>query len=478
MSTFSETASDSVAFDVIIIGAGISGINCAYRIQTQLPELNYVVLEGRDRIGGTWDLFTYPGVRSDSTMFTLGFAWCPWSSERPIAQGRDILGYIEDAASKYHIRDRIRFLHRVSSADWSSDSQQWTLRVNHDSQRKSFTARWIVFSTGYYDYENPLQANIRDVINPQFWPKDYGYENKRVALIGSGATAVSLMPELAKKAAEVVMIQRSPTYVVAEENTSWAHHYLPLSLAMAYRRFHHTVFPYLFVLFCNYFPNAAREILRKETIKQLPRSVKQDPHFEPTYNPWEQRICSDPDAVFFKALGRSNVRLITGDIEQVTDTSIHIRKGGSVDADVIVTATGLNMEMGGSIDIRVDGEMKPWSKRLIWNGAMLDEIPNMMFMIGYTNNAWTLSADDTAFVLERLWKYMSRHGKRAATPRSPTHMAAKTERLWQLNATYVNVAESKLPVYGSEGNWISRTRPPFDYVHARWGNYTDDLQFS
>ncbi|KAI0593112.1 FAD/NAD(P)-binding domain-containing protein [Biscogniauxia sp. FL1348] len=470
-------------FDIIIIGAGISGINCAYRVLTEIPDASFIILECRNGIGGTWAQFTYPGVRSDSDMYTLGFAWHWWHSPYPVGEGPRILEYLTAAASKHHILERIRFRHKVTSADWSSD-QKWTLTVDHLGELKTFRASWIVLGTGYYDYQVPLQANIPGLdsykgklINPQFWPNDYDYENKKIALIGSGATAVTLMPHLAKKAAQLTMIQRSPTYIKTQSNTSWAFNFLPLSLVMACRRFYWAMKFYLIVVFCQYFPGAARKVLHREAVKQLPEGINQE-DFMPEYNPWEQRICLDPDGIFYKALRRSNVEIITGKIKSVTTTEVAMQNGKTVVADCIITATGLNLKMGGGIDIRVDGNTMLWSKRFVWNGCMLDGVPNMMFMLGYTNNSWTLKADNTAMMLRRLWRHMARNGFKAAIPRAPTSTGAKTERLWQLSATYVALAEDRLPVYGTTGNWKPQNRPPIDYIHARWGNYTEGLEFS
>ncbi|OTB00910.1 hypothetical protein M426DRAFT_226323 [Hypoxylon sp. CI-4A] len=478
-------------FDFIIVGAGISGINCAYRIQTELPHARYVILEGRNEVGGTWSLFTYPGVRSDSAMYTLGFSWDPYPNGVPIADGRLIRHYIESVASKHHISDHLRLRHKVVNADWSSQSQSWSVVADHDGEQKSFTAGWLVMASGYYDYETPLQTTIPGldnfkgkIIHPQFWPKDYDYENKKLALIGSGATAISVLPPLAQKAAQVTMIQRSPTYIVSQDNYAWAHKYLPQFLFNALQRWNYMTTPYLFVLFCDYFPNAARNLLKDVTSKQLPKWIEHDVHFKPRYNPWEQRLCADPDARFYKSLHRPNVKLITGTIDTVTDGAIRTKDGQTgdletTDVDAIITATGLNMKLGGGIQLRVDGETISWSKRLIWNGSMIEGIPNMMFMFGYTNDAWTLGADDTAVLLTRLWRHMDQNSIRSTVPELPKEdRPADTVRMWQLSSTYSALAQDRLPVYGTTGPWRSRTQPPIDYLRARWGDYTSGLKFT
>ncbi|KAI1743140.1 putative flavin-binding monooxygenase [Xylaria scruposa] len=477
---------DGETFDVIIVGAGISGINCAYRLQTELPHLKLLVLEARDNIGGTWDLYRYPGVRSDSDIYTMGFAWHPWSFDHPIATGNQIMEYLTAAVSKHQLDRFIRFRHRVLSADWSAAQRSWTLSITQqNSPPKSIMSRWIVLGTGYYDYESPAQPAVPGLesfkgklINPQFWPTDFDYTNKRIVVIGSGATAVSLLPALPDKAAQVTMIQRSPTYIAASPNTAWGQRFFPRYLVDRFRRIRYLISPYILVLLCRYFPNIVRDGLRKETINLLPKHIDFDTHFKPRYNPWDQRICLDPDAAFYKALHLPNVKIITGEIESVTDDTIKMSDDKIVAADVLITATGFRMMMGGKIDLRLDGKPISWQKRYIWNGAMLDSVPNMMFMLGYTNHAWTLGADDTAIILTRLLKHMEKMSMSSAEARVPPKAATDTQRMWQLNATYVLAADGELPVYGMTGNWKPRNRPPLDYVHARWGDFTSDLRFS
>ncbi|KAI1466464.1 FAD/NAD(P)-binding domain-containing protein [Daldinia caldariorum] len=479
------------ALDVVIVGAGISGINTAYRLQTQLPNLHFIILESRDEIGGTWSQFTYPGVRSDAIMNTLAFPWHIYPHPEPIADGSLILDYIKDAASKSGIASRIQMRHKVRTAEWSSPQQQWTITVDHEGKQKCYTARWMILGTGYYDYETPLQAEFPGlsnfkgkVIHPQFWPKDYDYENKKMAVIGSGATAVSLLPLLAEKAGELTLIQRSPSYVIVKDNRSWTYRHMPLSLASACQRLYHTVQQHYYVAYCERFPASAKERLRKDAEKRLPKWLEQDPHFKPRYNPWEQRMCTDPDGIFYEALHRPNVKVITGNITKFTDTSVETKdhKTGKIettDLDAVVTATGLNMKMGGGIDVRVDGETLSWGNKYVWNGAMIEGVPNMMFVFGYADNTWTIAADITARLAVRLLKYMDRKGLKSAVPQiSASHITTDTERIFRLSSTYATVAADRLPVYGKTGPWRPRTRPPQDYLHARWGNYRNGLRFS
>ncbi|KAI1376301.1 putative flavin-binding monooxygenase [Hypoxylon crocopeplum] len=480
------TSTEAEIFDVLIVGAGISGINCAYRLQAELPHVKFALLEGRDRIGGTWDLYKYPGVRTDSDIHSMGFTWHRWSFDHPIATGAQIMEYLADAVSKHRLAQYIRLRHKVLSVNWSTADQNWNLVVmDHDDLFKRFRARWIILGTGYYDHDTPLQTDIPGldgfkgkVINPQFWPSEFDYNNKRITIIGSGATAVSLLPALPERAAQVTMLQRSPTYITTSPNTAWLHRYLPRPVVDTYRRIHYLFSTYLLVLMCQYFPDFVRDTFRKEVTKLLPNRIDYETHFNPRYNPWEQRICLDPDSAFYKALHLPNVHLITGDIDTVTDNEIRMRDGQTTGADIIVTAIGFRMMMGGKIEIRVDNEPVQWRRRYIWNGAMLDSVPNMMFMLGYTNHAWTLGADNTSIVLTRLWKKMEENGARSAVPRVPEDAATDTQRMWQLSATYVSAADDELPVYGMTGNWKPRNRPPVDYFHARWGDCTSGLDFS
>ncbi|KAF2973527.1 hypothetical protein GQX73_g155 [Xylaria multiplex] len=470
--------------DVAVIGAGISGINIAYRLTKELPHLKFQVLEARNSIGGTWDLYRYPGVRSDSDISTLGFEWHPWPFDRFLATGDEILEYLTTAVSKNRLDRYIRFGHRVLSADWSTADQSWTLSIAHHTP-SLISSRWIILSTGYFDYETPLQQDIPGldtfkgkVIHPQFWPRDLDYAKKKVAVIGSGATAVSLFPTLHDRAAQVTMIQRSPTYVVPCTNATWAQKYFPKPFLNMCRRAFYIVFLYLFVVLCEYFPNLVRNLLRRETSRLLPTHIDFETHFKPRYNPWEQRICFDLDGAFYKSLHASNTNIVTGVIESVSDNKIRMKDGNSIAADIIITATGIRMQLGGKVKLSVSGKPVSWRNRYIWNGAMLDSVPNMMFMFGYTNNAWTLGADNTAVIFTRLQRYMEKRGKKSAVPRLSPQAATGTQRLWQLSATYVLAAEDQLPVYGMAGNWKPRRCPPVDYICARWGDYTGDLDFS
>ena len=306
-----KASSDGNYFDVLIVGAGISGINAACRVQTELPSASYTILEARGGIGGTWDLFRYPGFRSDSDLYTFGFSWRPWTSEKAIADGGSILKYIRKSAALYGIDHKVRFHHKLLSANWSSEQHIWTLLVEVGGEKSRFSASFVILGTGYYDYDEALSSYIpgrenfkRTIIHPQFWPENYDFKDKKIVVIGSGSTAVTLIPSLAEKAAHVTMLQRSPSFILSRPAVDvfarWAQKLFPSSLAHQITRLKNLTLSFSFVKFCGLYPLAARNLIRKATVKELPANIPHDPHFEPRYNPWEQRLCLCPDADFFR----------------------------------------------------------------------------------------------------------------------------------------------------------------------------------
>ncbi|OTA86580.1 hypothetical protein M434DRAFT_24168 [Hypoxylon sp. CO27-5] len=480
MASSPEKIQAAETLDLIIVGAGVSGINCAYRLQTEFPHAKFTIFENREDIGGTWDLFKYPGIRSDSDLHTYAFTWNPWPHSNPIVEGPLIVQYLKKCVSQYGIDRYIRFGHKVLSMNWSSKEQQWTTLVSHDGLVKEFKSRFVVLGTGYYDYETPRQTTIPGienfkgkVIHPQFWPEEFDYTDQKMVIIGSGATAITLLPNLAKKAGRVTMVQRSPSYILSVKNRDpgppWMNKYLRVCYAF---------FFYMTAVFCYYFPNYSRNALLKFASRQLPKSVSVDPHFSPRYNPWDQRLCFAPDGDFYQAFHDPRTTVVTGRIKQVTENAVEMEDGQVIDADVIVTATGLKMQLGGKIDISVDGGKMEWKDKIVWNGSMIQDVPNLFFVMGYTNIAWTLGADATMFILVRLLKYMGSRGATTATPRVPKDANLNLQKFWQLNSTYSLEAESQLPKYGDIGPWKPRGNIPADYIHARWGDITTGLQFS
>ncbi|KAI1810846.1 FAD/NAD(P)-binding domain-containing protein [Poronia punctata] len=482
--------SEIETFDVLIVGSGISGINTAYRLQTESPETTFTILEGRSDIGGTWDLFRYPGIRSDSDLFTFGFAWEPWPYETPIAKGPLIKEYMKNCISKYDLGHYIRFHHKVLAADWSRDTEQWTITSDHDGQTKVFKANFLILGTGYYDYDKPLKTIIPGiekfkgkVIHPQWWPEDYDHSGKKVAIIGSGATSITLLPALAETAKEVTMIQRSPSYIAALTNSSprkaWLWKVMPTRVAKFVLRQQHLWRQYLVVLMCRFFPNFSRNLFYKMSASLVPQRIPWDPHFQPSYNPWEQRLCLSPDGDFYQALREhAGTNIVTGHIDAVTETGIRMKDGTAIEADAVVTATGLQMRLAGGIAVSVNGEKVDWAGKYMWNGCMVEGVPNMMFVIGYVDHSWTLGAECTAQLLLRLRKHMKSIGVSTAIPRVPPEGNGQDRKMWQLTSTYSNAAQQILPKYGSVGPWKPRTNPPIDLWRASWSNIAAGLHFS
>lgn len=470
--------------DIAIVGAGISGINAAYRIQSAFPDYSYAVLESRDSIGGTWDLFKYPGIRSDSDLFTFGFQWHPWNQQNPIAEGPAIKKYLHDAVAQHSIDKHILLKHHLKAASWSSVDQRWTLQIDNNGSSKIYSARFVIFGTGYYDYREPLRVQIPDlqtfkgpVIHPQFWPEDMDYTDKRVTVIGSGATAVTLMPKLAERAAHTTMLQRSPTYIMSVPNAksgSLLSRLIPSRVASKLIRINWIITPRLFFLFCRRFPNAARWIIRKETISQLPSHIPFDPHFNPRYNPWDQRVCLCPDGDFFKALHTGRVEVKTGTIKAITETGIQLDSGDFIGTDIIVTATGLKLQAAGGVAIDIDGQPFDLANKFLWNGVMLQDLPNAAYVIGYTNASWTLGADATAHFVVRLLKRLDKKGYTAAVPRMGNGEKLKETQLLNLKSTYIAAAERSLPKVAETAPWQPRDNYVSDYRFAKYGRFDDE----
>lgn len=481
----SVNMADTQTTDVVIIGGGISGINAAYRVQSAFPNHSYAILEARDALGGTWDLFRYPGIRSDSDLFTFGFAWHPWNQDNPIATGESIAKYLRNTADEYKITPHIHLQHKVLAADWSSDENLWSLTVEHDGKTKIMNARFIVWGTGYYDYNQPLHSpipgldNFRgQVIHPQFWPEDLDYTDKNIAIVGSGATAVTLLPNLAEKARLCTMVQRSPTYILSLPNRNqsiWSY-FLPSSWSRKLQRISWIWTSRLFFLFCQSFPWLARFILSMRTKSQLPAHIPWNPHFNPRYNPWDQRLCVSPDGDFYKALRKGRADIKTDTIDQVTENGIKFASGDSLEnLDILITATGLRLQIAGGASITVDGEPVHIGEKYLWNGVMLQDVPNASFVIGYTNASWTLGADATAHFITRLLRWMEDNSVVAATPRLAANTHLEDRRLLNLNSTYVTVAEKHLPKAADRAPWRPRDNYISDLSFAKWGNFNQDL---
>ena len=479
---------EPIAHDILVVGAGIAGINTAYRLKTKMPHLSFTVLEARDNIGGTWDIFKYLGVRSDSDMYTFGFAWNPWR-HRALGDGDEIMSYLHECVSTYGLEGHLNLSHKVVKADWSYGAQRWTIHVDHKGQPKTYVARWLVFSTGLFDYEKPAPAIITGienfqgkVLHPQFWPADYDYADKKVVIIGSGATAITMLPAMVKGGAKkVTMLQRSASHVATipapDNNPSLLGRLLPFAGIVWLRRITWFGIMWLIQFMCAHFPSAVGRYIASEARKQLPAKVPVDPHFLPSYNPWEQRLCIAKDGDFFSVFHTGKADVVTTTIKTVTAGGIELNDGATLDADVIVTATGGTMCFAGNIPVIVDNEPVVWHNTLLWNGSMVQDVPNMFFMWGYGNQSWTLGADSTATIMCRVFKYMEWLGSHVAVPRTPPDSKFKTQPMWKLSSTYILAAEPYLPKYGFEGPWRPRRYFISDIIHAQWGNVTKGLQF-
>ena len=475
--------------DIVIVGAGISGINAAYRVQTELPDLSYTILESRGGIGGTWDFWKYPGVRSDSDLHTFGFPWQPWTEQKAIADGESIVKYIRGTAAQHGIDKRVEYHHKVLHANWSTDWQSWRLTVSVNGEKEVvYNARYMLLCAGYYDYEEALPTTINGlenfrgtVVHPQFWPEDLDYANKQVAIIGSGATAVTLLPSMAKTAKQVTMVQRSPGYLISLPQSSpidnMLRKFLPTWLLPKVTRWRFLLLPFLFFNFCRAFPNAARRVMKRRTEGQLPKNVPHDPHFHPYYNPWEQRMCVCPDGDFFKCLRAGSGKIATGQIKTMTSSEIVMENGEHISADIIVTATGLKVQMAGGITPTVDNDTIKIGEKFIWKGILLQDLPNAVFVIGYTNASWTLGADAAAQHFIRLVKLMRKEGKTSVVPRVTNREELKALPAMNLNSTYLKRATDKMPKVADKGPWTSRKNFFSDMVEARIGDMSTGLQF-
>ncbi|WP_116199349.1 flavin-containing monooxygenase [Amycolatopsis circi] len=473
-------------FDVLVVGAGLSGIGAACRLQQQAPGRTYAILEARGSIGGTWDLFRYPGVRSDSDMFTLGYPFRPWRKEQAIATGAEILEYLRETAAQYGISRHIRFGHRVVRATWSSASARWTVEVSHHGEIVTYTCSFLYLCSGYYSYENghvvdfPGRGSFRgEIVHPQFWPEDLDLSGKRVVVIGSGATAVTLVPELASAAKSVTMLQRSPSYVLARSWTdSLARRLrgiLPSRVLYHLVRAKNVLVTTLLYQFARRQPRRAAAFLRDAAAKQLPASIPVDPHFSPRYQPWDQRLCLTPGADFFQALRSGKADIVTDRIDRFTPEGITLESGAELPADVVVTATGLRVIAFGGIELSVDGEMIEPSEQLVYKGMMLGGVPNFAWCLGYVNASWTLRSDLVSRFVCRVLNHLSRNGFDTCVPHSPATPATRRRPIMDLTSGYLTRAASVLPRQGDRRPWLMRQNYVLDAADLRLSRVDDGV---
>jgi len=476
--------------DVVIVGAGISGISAAWHLQDRCPGKSYAILERRENLGGTWDLFKYPGIRSDSDMFTLGFRFKPWTSEKSIADGPSIKAYLEETAREFGIDKHIRYRHRVLSADWSDADNRWTLKVDRDGEEIELTASFLFAASGYYNYDEGYTPEFvgRDdfegtIVHPQHWPEDLDYQGKRIVVIGSGATAVTLLPALANSGAgHVTMLQRSPTYIGAlpdvDPFAARTKKALPEKAAYVVNRWKSIVFQSAQYQISRRFPKFMRKQLMTMAQRRLPEGFDVQKHFGPRYNPWDERLCLAPNGDLFKVIRQGKADVVTDTIERFTKTGIKLTSGSELPADIIVTATGLNLQLFGGAQIMRNGVPINLHDTMAYKGMMLTDMPNMAFTVGYTNASWTLKADLVSEFFCRVLNHMDAHGY---TTFEPEHPGNKVEERPLLDFTpgYVLRALDYLPKAGHVTPWRLKQNYFLDLRLIRHGKVDDEgLTFS
>lgn len=477
-------------FDVLIVGAGISGIGAGYHLQANCPGKTYAILEGRADMGGTWDLFRYPGIRSDSDMYTLGYSFKPWTQAKAIADGPAILNYLRETAKEYGIDRKIRFHHQVKSASWSTQDAQWTVVAERGPEKEivRLTCNFLFMCSGYYNYAEGYTPDFPGaerfkgrIAHPQKWTDDIDYAGKRVIVIGSGATAVTLVPEMAKTAAHVTMLQRSPTYVVsrpAEDGVAnWLRRYLPAKLAYGITRWKNVLFGMYFFRLSRKKPEQVKKFIVNQVSEQLGADYAAK-HFTPSYNPWDQRLCLVPNGDLFEAIKSKRASVVTDHIDTFTEDGIKLKSGEELKADVIVTATGLNLQVLSDLQITVDGKPVDLSKTLNYKGMMYSDVPNLASSFGYTNASWTLKCDLTCEYVCRLLNHMDKTDNRQCTPHNSDPTV--TEEPWiDFSSGYVQRSLAKFPKQGSKAPWKLYQNYALDIVSLKFGSIEDGaMKFS
>ena len=478
--------------DVLIVGAGLSGIAAAYHLQASCPDKSYAILEARESIGGTWDLFRYPGIRSDSDMFTLGYGFRPWKAAKAIADGPSILEYVRDTAREHGIDRHIRFGHRVVRAEWSSPEQRWTVEAQRDDdgQIVHLTAGFLFTCTGYYRYDEGYTPKLPGIerfagrtVHPQQWPGDLDYQGKRVVIIGSGATAVTLAPAMAKDAAHVTMLQRSPSYMVSlpseDPVAERVRRVLPERLAHSALRWKNLLLMLGSYQLSRRAPRLMRRLMRAGVEKALPPGYDVDTHFNPSYDPWDQRVCLVPDGDLFEAIGSGRVSVVTDSVKSFTEAGIELESGQVLDGDIVITATGLNLLALGGMELSVDGRDVELSRTLTYRGMMLGGVPNMAVTFGYTNASWTLKCELICRYVTRLLNHMDARGCTQATPRPPAGLTSgATEPFLNLTSGYVLRSVDRFPRQGASAPWRIHQNYLRDIALIRRGDLEEGMEFA
>lgn len=471
--------------DVVIVGAGISGISTAWHLQDRCPTKSYAILERRENIGGTWDLFKYPGIRSDSDMFTLGFRFKPWTSAKAIADGASIWNYINEAATENGIDKHIRTGHRVTSVDWSDADNRWTINVEHAGEQKQLTASFLSVCSGYYNYDEgyaPEFPGASDfagqIIHPQHWPEGLDYAGKKIVVIGSGATAITLIPSLVNEGAgHVTMLQRSPTYIgslpLVDPVAAQANKYLPKNVAHVVNRWKAIAMATGQYQLARKFPAMFKKALKDMATRRLPDGFDYEKHFSPRYNPWDERVCLAPNGDFFKTIKAGKADVVTDTIATFTETGITLGSGEELQADIIITATGLNMQLFGGATATRNGEPIDLTKSMTYKGLMLSGVPNMAITFGYTNASWTLKADLVSEFICRVLNYMDANGFDRVEPQHPGD-SIDEEPFMDFTPGYFRRAMDTLPKSGSEAPWKLKQNYFFDLRLIRHGKVDED----
>ncbi len=478
-------------FDVLIVGAGLSGIGAGCHLQANCPGKTYAVLEARDCIGGTWDLFRYPGIRSDSDMYTLGYSFQPWKETKSIADGPSILSYVRQTAKEHGIDRKVRFHHRVVRAEWSTADARWTVEVERTDTYETvhLSCSFLLMCSGYYRYDEGFTPDFKGaerfagrIVHPQHWSNDIDYAGKRVAVIGSGATAVTLVPAMARSAAHVTMLQRSPTYVVslhAEDPVAKVlRRILPAKAAYSVVRWKNVLRTLLSFQLSRRRPGVMKALLRKALERQLPPGYDIDTHFNPHYNPWDQRLCVVPDGDLFKAIREGRASVVTDRIDTFTERGLQLASGAELEADLIVTATGLNLLALGGMQIAVDGQEVELGETMSYKGMMLSGVPNLALALGYTNASWTLKCDLTCEYVCRLLMHMDEHGYRQCTPQNRDPSITELPFI-DFTSGYVLRSIDQFPKQGSRAPWRLYQNYALDILSLKFGSIEDGaIEFS
>lgn len=472
--------------DVLIVGAGISGIGMAAHLQQYSPGHSFALVERRANLGGTWDLFRYPGIRSDSDMHTLGFVFEPWKHEKTIADGPAILEYLNRIVDERGIRERIRFNRKVVGADWDSAAARWTVTLEDDrGERSTTTARWLYLGAGYYDYDEPFDANFTgredfrgQIIHPQFWPENLDYTGKKIVVIGSGATAVTIVPSMADKAAHVTMLQRTPTwYFIRPAKDAFANFLrkvLPEKLAYKITRFKNVKLQDIGFRRAREKPEKVKDFLTKK-LKDALGDRYDEQAFTPPYNPWDQRLCLVPDADFFNAMKADKASVVTDHIERFDATGIQLKSGRHLDADIIVTATGLKLAVAGKIPVRVDGTLVDWSEHFYYKACMFSNVPNFSAVFGYLNASWTLRADIVAEYVCRVLNHMRATGTHVATPVLADPATLTEENIFDFSSGYIQRSLHIMPKNADKLPWRLNQNYIQDRIDMKTGAIDDGV---